>query len=186
MKRYIALTCAALLVAAAAASAIGLPTGGGKVDTKKFDELIAKIDEVTTSVEAAKVKLDTAEATISDIAEAHGIADLFSDPAKIAELKDAVTDEDKAKLQAQAEALTTLPDDLSGAVEKATTLVAEVPTALTDLGQAIADNPMAAGDLKNKKDQLENGKTALEGITSDGPALVESAGNLSNTIAGVL
>jgi hypothetical protein len=186
MKKYFALTCAALLVAAVAASAIGLPTGGGKVDTKKFDELIAKIDEVSNSVDAAKAKIDTAEATISGIAEAHGIADLFSDPAKVAELKSAVTDEDKANLQAQAEALTTLPDDINGAVEKATTLVGEIPQALTDLGQAIADNPLAAGDLKNKKEQLEKGKTALEGIATDGPALVESAGNLSNTVAGLL
>ncbi|MGD8718341.1 MAG: hypothetical protein PVH29_05905 [Candidatus Zixiibacteriota bacterium] len=186
MKKYLVLTCAALLVTAVAASAIGLPTGGGKVDTKKFDELIAKIDEVSNSVEAAKTKIDSAEATISGIAEAHGIADLFSDPAKVAELKSAVTDEDKANLQAQAELLATLPDDINGAVENATTLVAEIPTALTDLADQITKNPLAAKDLKDKKDQLENGKTALEGITADAPALVESAGNLSNTVAGLL
>jgi hypothetical protein len=43
MHKYVVALCALALIAAATAGAIGLPGGGGKVDTKKFDELIAQI-----------------------------------------------------------------------------------------------------------------------------------------------
>jgi len=186
MRKYVVALCALAFVAAATAGAIGLPGGGGKVDTKKFDELIAQIEEVAANFEAAKGKVDECEATLAGIAEAHGIADLFSDPAKITELKDAVTDDDKAALTAAAEALTTIPDDLNAAVTKATELTTKVPDALTDLATQITENPMAAKDLKDKKTKLEEGKAALEAVGTDGPALVESAANLGNTIAGLM
>jgi len=185
MKKYLVALCALALVAAATAGAIGLP-GGGKVDTKKLDELIAKIGAVSTAVEAAKAKIDGAEATLAAIAEAHGIADLMSDPAKIAELKNAVTDEDKAKLQAQVEALATVPDDLNAVVASSTELIAEIPNALTDLADQIINNPLAAKDLTSKKDKLTQGQAALEQVGTDAPALVESATNLSTTVAGLM
>ncbi|UCH77305.1 MAG: hypothetical protein JSU81_06065 [Candidatus Coatesbacteria bacterium] len=186
MRKYVVALCAMALVAAATAGAIGLPGGGGKVDTKKFDELIAQIEEVAANFEAAKVKVDECETALAGIAEKHGIADLFGDPAKITELKDAVTDDDKATLTEAAEGLTTVPDDLNAAVTKATELTTKVPDALSDLATQITENPLAAKDLQDKQSQLEAGKTSLESVTTEAPGLVESATNLGDTIAGLM
>jgi capsule polysaccharide export protein KpsE/RkpR len=186
MKKYLVALCAAALVAAATAGALGLPGGGGKVDTKKFDELIAKIEAVAKDVEEAKAKIDGAETTLISIAQAHGIADLLSDPANVATLKSALTEEEKAQLQAQLDGLASISEDLNAAVETSSTLLAEVPPALTDLVDQITKNPLAAKDLKDKQQQLEQGKTALEQVATDAPALVESATSLSATVAGMM
>ena len=187
MKKYLVALCALALVAAATVGAFDIPGGGGgKVDTKKLDELIAQIEEVAGNFETAKGKVDGCQTTLAGIAEKHGISDLFSDPAKITTLKDAVTDEDKAALTAAAEGLASVPDDLNAAVTKATELTAKVPDALTDLANQITKNPMAAKDLKDKQALLETGKAALETVGTEGPALVESATNLSTTVAGLM
>jgi chromosome segregation ATPase len=186
MHKYVVALCALALIAAATAGAIGLPGGGGKVDTKKFDELIAQIEEIAGSFEAAKGTVDECQTTLAGIAEKHGIADLFSDPANIAALKDAVTDDDKAALTAQAEALATVPDDLNAAVTKATELTTKVPDAISDLATQITENPLAAKDLQDKQAQLETGKAALETVSTEAPALVESSTNLGETIAGLM
>jgi uncharacterized phage infection (PIP) family protein YhgE len=187
MKKYLVALCAVALVAAATAGAFEIPGGGGgKVDTKMFDELIAQIEEVAANFEEAKGKVDEAEAALASVAEGHGISDLFADPASITQLKEAVTDEDKAKLTAAAEGIASVPDDLNAVVTKATDLATKVPDALTDLADQITKNPMAAKDLKDKKDQLETGKAALEDVSNGAPALVESATNLSTTVAGLM
>ena len=186
MRKYLVALCACALVVAATAGAIGLPGGGGKVDTKKLDELLAKIDGVSAEFEEAKAKIDGAEATLAAIAEGHSIADLMSDPAKVAELKDAVTDDDKAKLQEHVAALATIPDNMNAAVEKSTQLIAEIPAALTDLANQITKNPLAAKDLLSKKDKLTQAQAALEQVGTNAPALVESATNLSTIIAGLM
>ncbi len=186
MKRSIVAVCVLAVATAATAGAIGLPGGGGKVDTKKFDELIAKIDEVSADVEAAKAKIDEASATVTSIAEAHGVADLMSDPAAAAGIKDAITEEEKTQLQAQADAIQTIPDDLNAAMEKCTEIMGMIPDALTDLADQITKNPMAAGSLKGKKDKLDEGKAALEQVMAEIPALIESATNLATTVTGLL
>jgi len=187
MKKYFVALCAVALVAAATAGAFEIPGGGGgKVDTKKFDELISQIEEVAANFETAKAKIDDAGAALASVAEGHGIADLFADPANLTQLKEAVTDEDKAALKAAAEGLASVPDDLNAAVTKATELTTKVPDALTDLANQITKNPLAAKDLKDKQAQLETGKAALEAVGTEAPALVESAANLSTTVAGLM
>ncbi len=187
MKRSLVAVCVLAVATAAAAGAIGLPGGGGgKVDTKKFDELIAKIDEVSAGVEAAKAKVDEASNTVTSIAEAHGIADLTSDPAAAAGIKDAITDEEKSQLQAQADAIKAIPDDLNAAMEKATEIMGMIPDALTELADQITKNPMAAASLKGKKDKLDEGKAKIEQVMADVPALIESAANLVTTVTGLL
>jgi len=186
MKKVLTMACALALVAAATAGAIGLPGGGGKVDTKKFDALIASIDEVSAALATAKGKIDAGTATLAAIAEAHGIADLMSDPTKAVALKEAITDEEKATLQEQGEIIKTVPDDLNAAAQKAAEILGKIPDALTDLANQITANPMAAAGLKDKKDKLDKGKTVLEEVAADVPALVESATNLASTIAGLI
>jgi chromosome segregation ATPase len=171
----------------ATANAFNIPgAGGGKVDTKKFDELIASIEEVSATFDEAKGKIDECTATVAAIAEAHGVTDLMSDPTKAAGLKDAVTEDEKAQLQAQADTIQTLPDDLNAVVEKATEIAGKTPDALTDLTKQISENPMAAASLKDKMDQLDKGKTTIEQVIGDVPALIDSATNLATTITGLL
>ncbi len=187
MKKSLAVACS-IILAAAVAGAFDIPGagGGGKVDTKKFDELITSMDEVSAELDEAEGKIDESNTTLAAIAEGHGIADALGDPAKITELKDAVTDDDKAKLQALVDVIKTVPGDLSAAAEKATEIMSKIPDSLTDLANQITANPMAAKDLKDKQAQLEEGQTALEQLTNDAPALMDSATNLTSTIMGLL
>ncbi len=186
MKKYVIVLCGAALVTATAASAFEIPGAGAKVDTKKIDELIASIQEVSDTLEEAKGKIDECTTTLATIAEAHGIADLMSDPAKAAGLKDAITDEEKAQLQTQTEVIQTVPDELNAAAEKATEIAGKIPDVLTDLVDQITKNPMAAAGLKDKKEKLEEGKLALEQIVTEVPGLVESTTSLAATVAGLL
>ena len=187
MKKSLAVACS-IILAAAVAGAFDIPGagGGGEVDTKKFDELITSMDEVSAELDEAEGKIDESNTTLAAIAEGHGIADVLGDPAKITELKDAVTDDDKAKLQAVVDVIKTVPGDLSAVAEKATEIIGKIPDALTDLASQIAANPMAAKDLKDKQAQLEEGQTALERLATDAPALMDSATNLTATIMGLL
>ncbi len=186
MKKSLAVACS-ILLAAAVAGAFDIPgAGGGEVDTKKLDELITSMDEVSAELDEAKGKIDESNTTLAAIAEGHGIADVLGDPAKITELKDAVTDDDKAKLQATVDVIKTVPGDLSAVTEKATEIMGKIPDALTDLASQIAANPMAAKDLTDKQAQLEEGQTALERLATDAPALMDSATNLTATIMGLL
>jgi chromosome segregation ATPase len=186
MKKNILPACVLAVATAAAAGAIGLPGGGGKVDTEKADELIAEIKEVSTNLEAAKVKTDECDSTLAAIAAEHGLTDVTGDPAKIAELKDALTEEEKAELQAQGDVMKTVPGDLSAVAAKATEVMGKIPDALTDLASQIAANPMAAKDLKDKQAQLQEGQAALEKITADVPALIDSATNLTSAITALM
>lgn len=186
MKKNLIVLCS-LIMAAAVAGAFDIPgAGGGKVDTKKFDELIAAIEEISVSVDEAKVKIDESNSVLAAVSAGHGIADVLGDPAKITELKDALTDDDKAKLQAQVDVIKTVPGDLSAIAEKAGEIMGKIPDALTDLASQITANPMAAKDLKDKQATLEEGKTALEELTTGAPALMDSATNLTSTIMGLL
>jgi prefoldin subunit 5 len=187
MKKSLAVACS-IILAAAVAGAFDIPGagGGGKVDTKKFDELIASMDEVSATVDEAENKIDECDQTLAAIAEAHGIADVLADPAKITELKDAITDDDKAKLQAQVDVIKTVPGDLSAVAEKAAEIMVKIPDVLTDLASQITANPMAAKDLKDKQAQLQEGQTALEELTANVPALMDSSTNLTATVMGLL
>jgi chromosome segregation ATPase len=186
MKRSLAIIFSVVLLASVA-GAFDIPGGGGgKVDTKKFDELIASIQEIGTNFDAAKVKIDECDSALTAIAAAHGISDLMSDPAKVTELKGGITDEEKASLQGEVEKIQTVPDDLNAAVTNATEVMGKIPDALSDLVNQITKNPMAAKDLKDKQAQLEEGKATLEQLTTDAPALIESATGLASTVAGLI
>ncbi len=187
MKKSLIVLCS-LIMAAAVAGAFDIPGAGGgeKVDTKKFDELIVSMDEISAVFDEAEMKIDECDKTLATITEGHGIADVVADPAKITELKDALTEDDKAKLQAQVDIIKTVPGDLSAAAEKATEIMAKVPEVLSDLAGQISENPMAAKDLKDKQAQLEEGKKSLEELTANVPALMESATNLTSTVMGLL
>jgi uncharacterized phage infection (PIP) family protein YhgE len=187
MKRSIVGVCVLAVATAAAAGAIGLPGGGGgKVDTKKFDELITSMDEVSSRLDEAKAKIDECNSALAAVAAGHDLTEVIGDPTKIAELKDAVTEDEKATLKAQADAVKTIPDDLTAIAEKATEIMVKIPDALTDLASQITANPMAAKDLKDKQAKLQEGKAALEKITADVPALIDSVTNLMSTITTLL
>jgi chromosome segregation ATPase len=186
MKKYVTVLCGAALVTAAATSAFELPGAGAKVDTKKIDELIASIKELSGEFEVARGKIDVCHATLTEIAEAHDASDLLSDPAELVEIRDDLTDEEKAMLEAQAEIIQTVPDDLTAANEKATEITAKIPDALADLANQIEENPAAAASLTDKKEKLEEGKAALEQVATEVPELVESVTSLAARVASLL
>ncbi|MEE9457301.1 MAG: hypothetical protein V3W11_09160 [bacterium] len=187
MKKSLAVACS-IILAAAVAGAFDIPGagGGGKVDTKKFDELILSMDEVSATVDEAENKIDGSNATLAAIAEAHGIADVMADPAKITELKDAVTGDDKAKLQAQVDIIKTVPGDLSTVTEDAAEIMVKIPDVLADLASQISANPLSAKDLMDKQTQLQEGQTALTELIENVPALMDSAVNLTATLMSLL
>lgn len=187
MKRSIVPVCVLAVAMAAASGAFDLPGGGGgKVDTKKFDELITSMDEVSSRLDEAEAKIDECDSALAAVAASHDLANVIGDPTKIAELKGAVTEDEKATLEAQADAVKTIPDDLTAIAEKATEIMVKIPDALTDLGNQITANPMAAKDLRDKQAQLQEGKAALEKITADVPALIDSVTNLTSTIEALM
>jgi len=187
MKKYVALVAACAFLTAGAALALGLPGGGGKVDTKKIDEVIASLNDLSTKFAVAKAKVDDCQKTLNDVAIAHGIADILSDPSKISTVASALTAEEKALLQAKAQALTTVPTDITAITQAIPDILTnKIPAALADIVTQIQKNPLSAGDLKNKQDQLNAGKAALDQIIKDAPALVTSAQNLSTALSGIL
>ena len=188
MKKAVVIACVFALGIVATANAFKVPGagGGGKVDTKKFDELILSMDELSATVDEAASKIDECDQTLAAIAEAHGIADVLVDPTKITELKDAVTGDDKAKLQAQVDVIKTVPGDLSTVTEDAAEIMVKIPDVLADLASQISANPMAAKDLTDKQAQLQEGQTALEELIANVPALMDSAVSLTATVMSLL
>ncbi len=187
MKKYLVLICALALATAVGAGALGLPGGGGKVDTKKIDECIAAMDDLANKFNAAKAKVDTTNTHLSEIATAHGVADVLSDLTKVASLKDQITDAEKATLTADVQTLATIAADIQAITAAVPDLLTnKIPAALADVAEQITKNPLSAGDLKNKQDKLTAGKAALDQIAKDAPALVESATNLTSTLGGIL
>ena len=174
-------------VGAALAGAIGLPGGGGKIDTTKIDNCIAAINDVSAKFESVKGKIETCRTNLDGIAKAHGISDVLSDLSKAATLKDALTDEEKASLQKDVQTLTSVPGDIQTiSATIPDILTNQLPAALTDVVNQIQANPLKAGDLKAKQDKLNEGKAALENIATDAPATVDAATALVNTINGII
>ena len=184
MKKLVILLCALSLVAAGAL-ALGLPGGGGKVDTKKIDEALTAVKDIADRFTAAKTKVEKCDTTLKAVCTKYGIADVLADPANAAALKDKLTAEDKSLLQTDFQAMATVATDVNAIVTEVPTVSTKIANGLADIVNQISANPLAAGDLNKKKDELTAAKTNVETITKDAPALIEAATKLSSTVGGM-
>jgi len=158
-----------------------------KIDTRKIDEAIAAIDDLAGKYEVCKFKIDVAYTHLSEIATAHGITDVLSDPTKISSLKDQLTNEEKEIIKADTEALATVPAEIGSLTNDISVLSKKtIPAAITDIANQISMNPLVAADLTKKMDELKAGTAALDRFAKDGPALEKSANNLAATLSGIL
>lgn len=185
MKKLVVAVCLLALVASGAL-ALGLPGGGGKADTKKIDEALTTVKDIADRFTAAKTKVDKCNTTLKAVADKYGIADVLADPANAAALKDKLTADDKSALQTDFQALATVATDVNAIVTEVPTVSTKVADALVDIVNQIKANPLAAADLNKKKDELDAAKTNIEAITTEAPALIDSAGKLSATVGGML
>ncbi|MCP4231677.1 MAG: hypothetical protein GY771_16225 [bacterium] len=177
-----------LLITAVAAFGfdVGGLGGGGEIDTTKADALLAKMDEVAGSFESIQTTLDAATTVLNDIATVHGIADALADPVATAKIASELSDDEKAQLQAQVEALTKLPDDIAKITAEIPGIVSGTPDVITDLTNQITDNPLKAGELNSLKDKLDAGTESCGTITEEAGTTVEKATTLSDTISAIL
>lgn len=175
------------LAAVGLAYAIGLPGGGGKIDTTKIDNCIASINDVSAKFESVQTKIETCRANLDAVAKAHGISDVLSDLSKAAALKGALTDEEKSSLQKDVQNLAAVAGDVQTITAAIPDIITnQLPGALADVANQIQANPLKAGDLKAKQDKLNEGKAALEKITTDAPATVDAAAALVDTLNGII
>jgi hypothetical protein len=165
---------------------VGGLTGGAEIDTSKADALLAKMDGVATSFTDVQTTLDAATAVLNDISAAHGITDALADPAATAAIAADLTEDEKAQLQAQVEALTKLPDDIAKITGDIPGIISDTPAVITDLTNQITDNPTKAGELNSLKDKLDAGTKSCETITEEAGTTLEKATALSNTISSIL
>jgi hypothetical protein len=185
MKKLVILVFALSLVASGAL-ALGLPGGGGKVDTKKIDEALTAVKDVADRFSVAKTKVEKCNTSLKAVCDKYGIADVLADPAGAAALKDKLTAEDKEALKVDFQALATVATDVNTIISEAPTVSTKVAAGLVDVVNQIKANPLSAGDLNKKKDELNAAKTTIETITTEAPALIEAATKLSATVGGML
>ena len=187
MKKYVVVIGLLTLAATASVWAFTLPGGGGgKVDTTKIDAALKAIDDSSAAFGTAKGKVDTCTTNLNALATKYGIANVLTDPVAAAGLKDKITAEEKEALTKDGQTLATIPTDIAGITQGIPDIMTKVADAITDVATQITKNPLSAGDLKNKQDKLTAGKATLDQITTDAPALVDSAKDLATAITGML
>jgi outer membrane murein-binding lipoprotein Lpp len=175
-----------LLALAAGALALGLPGGGTKIDTAKIDAALTACSDLAGKFDAAKAKVDACQTTLDGIATAHNVEGLLGNLTAAAALKDQLTAEEKSKLQTDVAALATLPADVQAIIAGVPDATTKIMDALTDVANQLTQNPLKAGDLNKKKDELNAGKDTLTKIATDAPALIESCTKLTDTIGAML
>lgn len=184
MKRLTVL----FLITAVAAFGFGLGdvTGGSKIDTTNADALLTEMDSLTTRFDSIQSTLDSATTVLNDIASAHGIADALADPVATGKIVADLTEDEKAQLQAQFEALTKLPADITKLTAEIPGVIAGTPEVITDLVTQIKDNPLKAGELNTLKDKLDAGAKSCETIGTEAGTTAEKTATLSSTIGALL
>ena len=107
---------------------------------------------------------------------------LVADPAKALGIKGLLTTEDIDKLIKLPELLRTVVDKDTEALKRATELVARVPAAITEMGEAIAANPMKAGAYKKQINKLKKARKKLEAIPPEGSRQLKAADSMGGSI----
>ena len=186
MKKLTVLILVTAVSAFAQFGGLGDVAGGGKIDTTKADELLAKMDDLTTRFDNIQVTLDNATTVLNDVAAAHGIADALADPVATGKIAAELTEDEKALLQAQVEALIKVPEDITKITAEIPEVVAGTPEVITDLTTQIKDNPTKAGELNSLKDKLDAGTKSCETIGNEAGTTAEKTATLSSTIGSLL
>ncbi len=176
------------LITAISAFGLGLGdvTGGSKIDTTKADALLAKMADLTTRFDSIQSTLDSATTVLNDITAAHGIVDALADPVATGKLVSELSEDEKAQLKAQFEALAGLSEDITKITADIPGVVTDTPAVVTDLATQITDNPLKAGELNTLKDKLDAGTKSCETIGTEAGTTVEKTAILSSMMGSLL
>lgn len=183
MRSAILVTIAvALIPVAVFGYGLGDVTGGGEeFDTSSIDSLLADIQEVADLYTGYHEKLVWAKEALQEVADVYGFTNIYEDVDTLKEARAAVemTQEHMDLVKDVVTLVQRLPENLQICLEEAIGLVPKIPTAIADLTQAIADNPMGATKLTGLKDRLGESQTNLETIVSEAPGIVEESGKVA-------
>jgi len=183
MRSAILVTIAvALIPVAVFGYGLGDVTGGGEeFDTSSIDSLLVDIQEVADLYTGYHEKLVWAKEALQEVADVYGFTNIYEDVDTLKEAREAVemTQEHMDLVKDVVTLVQRLPENLQICLEEAIGLVPKIPTAIADLTQAIADNPMGATKLTGLKDRLGEGQTNLETIVSEAPGIVEESGKVA-------
>ncbi|MFH1529225.1 MAG: hypothetical protein ABIK09_00675 [Pseudomonadota bacterium] len=107
---------------------------------------------------------------------------LVGDPAKTLGIKGQFTTEDIDKLKKLPDLLKTVVDRDTEAVKMAVALVPQLAPAITEMGQAIAKNPMKAASYKKQIKKLKRGRKMLEEIPPEGGRQLKAADSMTGSL----
>lgn len=172
----------ALLPVAVFGFGLGDVTGGGEeFDTSAIDNLLADIQGVADMYTQYHEDLLWAKEALATVSDVYGFTNIYEDVDSLKEAREAVemTQEHMDLVKDLVTLVQRLPENLQICLEEAIGLVPEIPTAIADLVQAIADNPMGATKLTGLKDQLGEAQTNLETIATEAPGIVEESGKVA-------
>ena len=178
-----------LLVTAVAACGFGLGDvtgGGGSLDTAKADALIKELTTIEGDFTAIKTTLENADAYLTEVATAHGIADILSDPTAAAKLAGELSADEKTKLGEHFSALGKVPADLTALTGKIPEVSTKAPEVITDLASQLKKSPLKAGEVGKLTDQLNAGVKACETVTGEAGETTEKATTLTETLTKML
>ncbi len=183
MRSAILVTIAvALIPVAVFGYGLGDVTGGGEeFDTSSIDTLLGEIQSVADMYTLYHEDLLRAKEALATVSDVYGFTNIYEDVDSLKEAREAVemTQEHMDVVKDVVTLVQRLPENLQICLEEAIGLVPKIPTAISDLVQAITDNPLGATKLTGLKDRLSEGQTNLETIVSEAPGIVEESGKVA-------
>jgi chromosome segregation ATPase len=181
MKKLFVLV--SLFALAGTALGFGLPgVGGGSINTTKVDQLIAKIDGINNDFTTIYSKVKAAKETLATVEAAHNLSGVLADAAKLQELAQALTDQEKADLQTSFTNLADVAGNIASLQGKIPAALADIPNVLTDLTNQATSNPTAIGQINTLKDKLTQAQTKLETTKTNATNAVTESAQLSDAL----
>ena len=111
---------------------------------------------------------------------------LIGDPAKTLDIKGQFTTEDIDKLKKLPTLLKNVVDLDTKAVKRAIDIAPQIPGAVTEIGSAIAKNPLKAGAYKKQIKKLKRGGKKLKALGPEGTRQIKAAGAMTSSVTRLL
>jgi hypothetical protein len=162
--------------------------GSSSFDTSSLDQLLADIKGVADMYTGYHENLKEAADYLTKIGAAHGITDIYASIDSWKDLKNAgkLTKDELEMAQKVLTLTEKLPENIKICVEQATGLIPKIGTAMTDIANEIAKNPMGATKLGKYKDDLSAAQTNMQTIVTEGPPIIEESGKVAEAASTIV